>query len=719
MTLETGAPGPRGRGLELAVVLLACAILAVLFTIPWYPNPATIPTTFRGSGELYARIDSSMWTYMLAWGAEHPSRFYDAPVLLPMRDPLVANDPRMTEGVWSIPLFRVLPPVLAWGVTLWLSLVLTAAAGYYAGSLLTDSRWGGAALAVLFCFGMFRANHVCHVEGIFAPFLALALATMARFLDAPDRRRATWFALALAAAAIEYSYVAVCLALTVPAVLLWGAWRRGLGIRRAVMPLLAAGLVIAALLAPIALKYAAFSRTYGVKRQIAQVDWRSADLYAWVTGPTGAILPPFGGEGSDYFDSHLFTGFAALALGLAGARRLWRRSPEIALVGVLAFILSFGTMRLLFWQIGLPYAGVPTPYEALYRLLLPLQAIRAPARFGVLTHLALAFAGALAVARMAQTSRGRALALALLALSFVEARAGMHPVRILPERVDDPVLLWLEEQPGEFAVMDAPMGLLTVRGQHQEEAETMLVSLVHGRRTPNGTVAAHLRWHESIAVNTSDPAHDEAKRVLRALGVRYVMTRDASTEERYRRAGYPVARRSPSGTTVFEVEAPDAVPSNPDEFAKRLADDPFYRASRSAGKVGAAVVDAPARLSVRRGEPFELRLTVRNEGADPWAGDSYVYGREDAGDVIVGIRAWRRTDPGAPEIAAGPRGVALTAAASLPANLLPGETARVTLTATAPVRRGRYVAELDLATRGAGLGPADSRPAATVDVLVD
>ncbi len=700
------------------MILAACAVLAVMFTAPWYPNRTSIPTTYQGSGELYARIDSSMWTYMLAWGAGHPSSFYDARVLLPMRDPLVANDPRLTEGLWSIPLFRLLPPVLAWGVTLWLALALTAAGCYYAGTLLTGSRWGGAALALLFSFGMFRANHVCHVEGIFAPFLALALATMARFLEAPDRRRAVWFALALAAAAVEYSYIAVPLALTVPVALLWGTWRRRIGWWRGVMPLLLSGLVIAVLLAPIALKYAAFSRTYGVKRQIAQVDWRCADLYAWVTGAAGTVLPPFGGEGNDYFDSHLFPGFVALALGLAGLGLLRKKSPEIALVGILAFVLSFGTMRLLFWQLGLPFMDFPTPYEALYELLLPLQAIRAPARFGVLTHLALAFAGAFVVVRMARSPRGRVLAVALLAASFLEARAGVHPVRILPERAADPAFRWLAEQPGDFAVMEAPMGLLTVREQHLEEAGTMLVSLVHGRRTPNGTVAANLRWHESIAVNTANPAHAEAKRVLRALGVRYVVTRDAATAESYRRAGYRAVQQSPSGIGVFEVESPDAVPRGPREVTQRLANDPFYAESRAGGNGDAFELTAPADLTVGPGARFDLPLTIRNEGQNAWAGDSFVYGRDDGGDVSVGIRRWRRVDSGAAEIAAGPRGTPLNATTSLSSNLLPGESAPVTLACTAPIRPGRYVAELEVVVKGSGSMGAARRPAATVSVLV-
>jgi len=726
---------------ELAAVLVACAALSSAFTAPWHPNSTSIPTTYQGKAEFFAKIDASMWTYMLAWGAKHPARFYDAPVLLPLKDPLVANDPRLTEGIWSIPIFRLLPPVTAWGVTLWLALMFTAVGCYYAGRIFIGSRWGGAALVILFSFGMFRANHVCHVEGIFAPFLALAFATMARFLESaktisgrnqastaldgasalplPDRSVVIWFALALTAAIIEYSYIAVALGMTLPAAFLYGIWRRRIPWKQGLVPLFLAGILIALILLPVAVKYAAFHQSFGIKRHIMHVDSCSADLFAWITGPTGRILPPFGNEFEHNFvDPQLFPGFVLLLLGLAGMRLLWRKSPETALIGIVTFFLSFGTMRFLFWQMGLPHFEMRTPYELLYDFLLPFKAIRAPARFGVLTHLVLAFAGAMVIARMALSRNGRIVAIVLLAVSFLEARAGMHAVDILPERAGDPAYKWLAECSGDFAVLEAPMGLAAVREQHLAEAETMLTSLMHGKRTPNGTLAADMPWHESIAVNTANPAHGEAKRLMQALGVGYVVVKDAVTADLYGRAGYRCVYGSQSAVSVFAVESPMSLVSNPDELARRLEGDRSYKETHSGGQGNSADMRAPSVLTLNKGCRFELPVTIRNTGQNPWAGASQIYGRGDSGDVAAGIRRWKNMNPAVSDFARGPHGEVLGSAGFLPCNLLPGESADVIVSGIAPIVPGRYAAEVDMIIKGVGWAGSPDRPPVTVMVTV-
>ncbi|MDD4872120.1 MAG: hypothetical protein PHR77_16310 [Kiritimatiellae bacterium] len=707
------------RLLEFAAVTGVCTVMTVAFTFPWHPNSTSIPTVYQGKAEFFAKVDASMWTYMLAWGAKHPDKFYDAPVLMPVKNPLVANDPRLTEGIWSIPLFLFLPPVLAWGITLWLALVFTAVGCYYAGRIFTGSRWGGAAVTVLFSFGMFRANHVCHVEGIFVPFLALAFAMMVRFLEAPARMIMIGFALALAAAVIEYSYIAVPLGMTLPLVFLWGIWRRKIPLKQGILPLLLAGALAALILAPVALKYVSFHQAFGVKRHIMHVDSCSADLFAWITGPTGRILPPFGGEFEHIFvDPQLFPGFILLLSGLAGFCLLYRKSPEIIVIGIFAFLLSFGTMRFLFWQLGLPHSEIRTPYELLYDWLLPFKAIRAPARFGVLTHLALAFAGALMIAKLASSRNGKIFAVVLMMLSFFEARAGMHSVRILPERAGDPAYRWLAEQAGDFAVFEAPMGLVAVREQHIVEAETMFTSLVHGRRTPNGTLAADMPWHESIAVNTANPAHGEAKRLMRALGVRYVVTKDPETTERYEKAGYHKSYSSPSGISVFEVESPMSLPSGPTELAKRLEPDPLYMETHSGQKANAANFRVPARMELRKGSRFVMPILVRNSGQNTWAASSYIYGKEEKGDVFAGIRRWRRIDPEVGEIARGPRGEILGIAGYLPSNLSAGEITEMFVAGIAPIIPGRYIAEIDIGIRGAGWMSPPGRPVVTAEVMV-
>jgi len=709
----------RPKLIEFIVVFAACFALSAAFTAPWHPDTKNIPTVYQGKAEYFAQLDVSGMAYMLAWGAHHPGRFYDAPVLFPVRDPLVANDPRLTEGIWSIPLFRLLPVILAWGVTLWLALTFTAIGCYYAGRIFTGSRWGGAALMVLFSFGMFRANQVCNVEGIFAPFLALSFAGMVSFLETPKRWTMACFAIALTLAVIEYSYTAVALGVTLPFAYAYGIWRRKVPWKQAVIPLLIAGALTALILFPVALKYAAFHQSLGIKRHIMQVDSSSADLFAWITGPTGRILPPFGGEFQHNFVvSQLFPGFVLLIAGMAGIVMLWRKSPEIVLMGVLGFFLSFGTMRFLFWQMGLDHIQMRTPYELLYDFLLPFKAIRAPARFGLLTHLFLAFAGTMVIVKMSSSRHGKVLAVILLCISFLEARAGMHAVRVLPERADNPAYQWLARQPGDFAVLEVPAGLNNVRLQQLGEAESMMVALVHGKRTPNGTFAASMPWHDSICVNTANPAHGEAKRVLQALGVGYVVARDASAGREYARAGYRCVYGTNSDVSIFEVESPCPVAEGLEDLASRLKPDIFRAQTGSSEKPESASIRAPAILQVNKGDRFELPVTIRNTGSNTWAGNSYIYGKGGAGDIVAGFRCWRRGKTGVPDFARGPRGEILGATGSLPCNLLPGESAEVIITGIAPVIPGSYAVEVDIAVKGLGWVSPDDSPPVTIQAEV-
>ena len=46
----------RAHGVECALVVLACAAAAMLFTAPWRPNPRSIPTTYQGDAEFFAKL---------------------------------------------------------------------------------------------------------------------------------------------------------------------------------------------------------------------------------------------------------------------------------------------------------------------------------------------------------------------------------------------------------------------------------------------------------------------------------------------------------------------------------------------------------------------------------------------------------------------------------------------------------------------------------------
>jgi hypothetical protein len=706
----------RSRASEFAFVLALGAALSVGLTAPWRPDPATVPSVYTGDSEFFAQFDAAIWTYMLAWGAHHPSDFYSAPILLPVSTPLAATDPRLTEGLWSIPLFRLFPPLQAWGFTLWIALAATAVGTYYAGRLLSGSRWGGVATMVLFAFGLFRVSQLARVEAIFAPFLALAVAALIRYLDTPTRKWAALSAVFLAAALVEYSYTAVALALTVPPVLLYGLWRRRIGIVRGALPLAAGVCAAAIIMAPVAWIYASFHADTGIERALINIDYTSAHVASWLTAPGGIILPPFGPVGDATPDNNLFPGIVACGLAAFGIRALWARSREGVLIGVLALLLSFGTLRFLLWELGIPAFDWPTPYEFLYDWLLPLKAIRAPARFGVLTHIVVAFAGAMAIVRLVRLPRGWVVAAAVLAVAFLEARTGMTAIPAvfsLPE--GDQCSTWIAGRPGKFAVLEAPMGRHKLRHENLIEARAMLASLQHGKPTPNGGLAANFRLHESIAANVANPAHAESRRVMQALGVRYVIARGDHTVMSYLDAGCTPVYHA-GGSAVFEVPDPLPVPANPRQLIGRLASDPIAQAALSPTGSHAGRILPPAGVTVECKKLFHLPVQVHNTGSAVWMARSAVFGTEN-GDVAVGVRCWQPVHGSAARVL-NPRGKPLVGIGPLPWNIAPGEVATVIVPCFTPPRPGLYRVELDFFVQGAGWVSPTAKPPATIEVTV-
>lgn len=683
---------------EMLVVILACLALTVLFGLPWYPNPVTIPTTYQGASQHHAHTDAGIWTFLLAWGAAHPDRFYDAPVMVPLPHPLVANDPRLTEGIWSIPLFRLFPPVLAWGLAQWIALFTGALGAYFAGRLLFASHWAGAAVLVLFGFGNFHATHVCHIEGTFAPFLPLVFNALALALDHPTRRRVVIGLFIAVLAVIEYSYTAVPLALLLPPILLWGAWRRKLPLRRTLLVLILAGFAIALILAPVALLYRRFHEATLIARHGTDHNLFSADLLAWCTSPDNRVFSPFGGPGHDYFDLQLFPGFVLTALGLIGLRGFWKRSPEILLFGAGAFLLSFGTWRRLAWELDLPHIGFPTPYEILSMFLLPLRAIRAPGRFAVFVHLVLAFSAAGVVLRLAARSRIWQVALVLLfVLSFWEARAGMHPIRLLPERAGDPAWRWLAEQDESGAVIDHPMGQHTIRAGDRHDIQSLFTFLMHGKPTPNGGIATFIPWHESLAVHLARPRPHETLLILRALGVRYVYATDTAAAASWIRAGLRPVYASDSGSFVLIVDSGvQSVPASPRELQDRLF--PFFSEHGVVRDsvtpiVGTLRVDNPA--VCRAGRPVIFAMVARNDGVDTWCASGALFGFGINRDVLVAIRRWQDVERPNRSVR-DMEGYPLHAITLLPCDLAPGETVACGMRALAPPRPGNYRVFFDI-----------------------
>jgi len=347
----------------------------------------------------------------------------------------------------------------------------------------------------------------------------------------------------LQAIAVWYYAVALAVGLAVLAVqyaaLRWGGWRR-----RALGEAAAGGLVLAGALVPVAWPFFVTRRELGFERGLADVAERSADvltylelqpnwLYrvtpaghvfetsnfpgavalglaavglAWLAGrrpPAGAVerwlaragwlaagvaALALGVRGGVPFTA---VAVAALALGLArhaveGARR-WRlgltarelgpREWILCLVGfaAVAFLLSVGPV--------VRVAGQPVDsglYAWLYPYLVPLRAIRAVTRIGVLVLFAVAVLAALGVtwlsARLPRAGRAVVAAAALLLL-LESATFPLPYERVALARPVDAALGRVEP---EAVVLEWPTYVPAT------DADAMVRSVAHGRRIVNG-----------------------------------------------------------------------------------------------------------------------------------------------------------------------------------------------------------------------------------------
>jgi hypothetical protein len=306
--------------------------------------------------------------------------------------------------------------------------------------------------------------------------------------------------------------------------------------------------------------------------------------------------------------------------------------------------------------------------------------------------------------------RGSFLAALILSLAFIEARAGMREIILLPEKAHDPVYDFLAATEMTGAVLELPMDPHVTGADRSPEIDYLFTALRHGRPTPNGTMGLHLPWHGSLAVHMARPRPFETPAILRASGIRHVVVHDLSLRAAWEAIGLRLVHESPSGIAVFEVDSPLSVPRTPAELQERLFDLPHHHLVRGdAGFAGA--IKAPDRVRVRAGEPYSFPIVVENQGTISWCANGRIFGLGSRGDLVVGLSRWPGPRPAWPR---DMRDSDLTAVGLLPGDVAPGETARVLIRGLAPVRSGEYSADLDFqSTAERWMHGPDSAPAAT------
>jgi hypothetical protein len=551
---------------ETVAAAFGAIVAAVVFTWPLVLHPVTRLAAPAGPGDPYLNY------WILGWDlgtitrdplALVTGRIFDANIFFPAERTLAYSDHLILQSLLLTPLYLATRSVTAcYNALLLLSLAASAFTMFALVRAVTGSRSGATLAGLAWGFMPFRFAHLLHLQLQSLYWLPVAFLLLHRVMAGRRRRDAVWLGVVAGLQAISSVYWGIigALALVVGAVALAvgiGRWRSGAVLRR----LLLAALVGVVLLAPFAWPYWQVQQREGFGRNLYEASQHEAVPTSYlrvpgenlVYGRSGALAPQPDGASPDRRhvgpEQELFPGFVLAALAIVGAWFGWRRDSRptvLAMVAVtaLGFILSLGP------------DGVRWFYASMHRVVFGFQAVRAPARFGVLVTFGLAVLAALGLRALAAlagaTGRGRratVLSVACVVAAGVEYWSAPLPTVPAPPS-STAVGRWLAAAPGPGAVLylplDADLG----------NTVAMVQSLEHRRPIVNGYSGQRPAFFMGLVDSLNQLPSPEAIWTLRDIAVRFVVSpRDLAAVP----GGPAVERARLAGQVVYElVWSPEA-----------------------------------------------------------------------------------------------------------------------------------------------------------------
>jgi hypothetical protein len=508
------------------------ALLAVGFTWPLARDPFGQLGALHGPGDPYLNLWILGWdldTISRAPGDAFSGRIFDAPIFHPARQTLTYSDHFVVVAAMMWPLYAIThSPVFAYNAVLVLSLLASALAMHVFAREVTGSHWGALVAGTVWGFWPYHVAHLGHVQlqATYAmPLVALALH---RLVARPTWRAAIALGAAgafQAATSLYYGIIgAVGAAVSLVSLIVATGGRR----TATVLARVAGAAVIGALLvAPFVWPYLQVQRREGFTRNLFEAARHAATPVSYVSAPeANAIYGRTGWLRTDRGAEHeLFPGLVVTALALYGlvvARR--RGSGPLAAAAaatlVAGFVLSLGP------------DGVRILYATLHGYVFGFQAIRAPARFGVLVTFGLATLAAIATREITGGPRGRWIGLGLLALLAIEYYPGPIVWAAAPPTTSQ-VSTWLATRAEPGAVVYLPMG------GDLENTPYMVEALGHRRPIVNGYSGQRPPFFGGAVDALSTFPSVEGAWKLHDLDVRFVVTTAAIDT-----SGWPFVERA-------------------------------------------------------------------------------------------------------------------------------------------------------------------------------
>jgi hypothetical protein len=483
-------PSPRPLS-RLEVAVAGCGLLGVLAVMSW-----PLVRDLAGQG-VFDRPDGRLNAWILAWVAHaalhSPARLFQAPLFHPLPDALAFSENLLLPGIASLPLQLVGGPALGYNVVLLLGDALSGLGVYLLARRVSGDRPAAFAGAAFFAAGIHRWVNLPHLHAQLTPFLPFALLAFDRFRERPSFARALGVALLAALQAATSIYVGAITAVLLAVAFGLLVIARGLR-AEGVLRLLAAAVLASLLLAPLARPYLRMRAFQGEEfpQQTVAAYAATPESYAASAGPFYETLARRHLDPERVRDP-LFPGALPILLGLAGLAVAPRRYAWLAVLGSLvAVVLSLGPAT--------------APYRFLHEHVLLFRGIRALARFSIVPVLALSVLLALALAGQRW--------LRLVALLLLLLEADVAPIRYARYEPPSAAARALAGQTG--AVLRLPLG--------EGDTAAMLDALAHFRPLVNGDSGFVPRPYTRAMELLNDRFGADALRLLRALGVRQVLS---------------------------------------------------------------------------------------------------------------------------------------------------------------------------------------------------
>ena len=512
----------RGGLPEAASIAALALVLTAALTWPLVPKLDRIGRVNTDDGRL------SIWN--VAWVADalivHPRTLFDANIFFPARQTLAYSEANIVAGVVAIPAWGFTAnPYLAHNSAVLFAFVMAFVGTYYLVRYLSGSREAALVAGALFAFCPYIFSRTAHIQLLMTFGLPFSMLAFHRLVDRRTAGRGVILGVALWVQALACAYYGIFIALMVGLGTLWFAVSRGLwrdGRYWAVVAL--AAIVSVGLTTPFFLPYLDVQQE-GFSRSLDDSRTYSANVGAWLASSAWAHrwwLPFIEG-----FSEVLFPGVVTTVLGVLGAWRVWRRrslapAPADAIPAapmlardVAGYYVALAALA--FWASFGPDAGL---YRLLFETVPVFDFLRAPARMGLMTALALVVltSAVLAPWFRQRTHAGR-WALALTVLAAVELNGA--PLTVLRDAPPVPEAYRTLARLPYGVVAEFPYYYR--RTDFPRHAEYMLGSTYHWMPLVNGySDYIPPEWRKTVVPLSSFPTR-EAFGILSRLNTRYAV----------------------------------------------------------------------------------------------------------------------------------------------------------------------------------------------------